>query len=483
MLVLGLDLGTTNAKVAAYDLKGRVQAEASVAYPTAFPRPGWAEQRPVDWTRALTEAVRRLTEQLGPRTDEIAGAALASQGPGFVLIDADGGLLTETSPTWQDERCLPQGRRLFERVRSHWPGIGGPFTNFPSKLFWAQENQAEAVAKAAHAMGIKDYLVHWLTGEAVTEPTSGSGGPVWHAAVFAALDWPRSRLPRIVRPTDVVGLLRPEIAREMGLPRPLPLVIGLNDGAAATLATGALQLGDTILTLSTNGVYRVVMSEAVTTEIRIDHNLFNWPYLPPELWIAGGQTKAGASALQWFADAIGGSEPVAIDRLLAEAAEIEPGSRGVVFLPYLMGRGSPRSDIERTGTFFGMRLSTRRGALARAVLEGVGFALRDIQEDFAGFGHPPAPIRLSGGGGRSPLWRQMLADILGQPLEYHASDSTLGSAMIASVGLRLHADLPSAVRAMSAPQTRVEPIASNVVRYGELYGEFCRFRDLGTATG
>ncbi|MBN8999124.1 MAG: hypothetical protein J0H54_06930, partial [Rhizobiales bacterium] len=183
------------------------------------------------------------------------------------------------------------------------------------------------------------------------------------------------------------------------------------------------------------GVYRVIMSEAVSTDIRLGHNLFNWPYLPPDRWIAGGQTKAGASALQWFSEAAGGPEPVGIDRLLAEAAEVGPGSDGVVFLPYLMGRGSPRSDIAQTGTFTGMRLSTRRGALARAVVEGVAFALREIQEDFAGFGHPPQPIRLSGGGGRSPLWRQILADMLGQPLTYHASDSTLGSAMLAAVGL------------------------------------------------
>jgi xylulokinase len=381
------------------------------------------------------------------------------------------------SPTWQDERCAPQGRWLYDRVKTLWPGLGGPFTNFPAKLRWALEEQAEATARARYAMGIKDYLLYWLTGEVVTEPTSGSGGPTWHDSVFAACGWSVDRLPKILNPTDQVGFVASDVARKMGLAEGLPLIVGLNDGASATLATGALSLDDAILTLSTNGVLRVIMESAVSADVRLNHHLFNWPYLPPDKWIAGGQIKAGAATLKWFAEAVGGRSPVTIDELLAEAEGSDVGSGGAIFLPYLMGRGSPHGDSSANGAFAGMTLATRRGDLTRAVLEGTVFALRDIQDDFADFGHPPRSLRLSGGGGRSHLWRQIIADVLAKPLTYYASDSTLGAAMVASVGLGLHTDFASAVSAMVRVAAYHEPEAGNVERYRYVYAAFCDTRD------
>ena len=477
MLLLGLDLGTTNAKVAAYDLAGGLAAAASVGYPTLFPHPGWAEQRPHDWTRALMTATRQMVGKLGGRASEIVGVALASQGPGLVLVDGNGAVLNDTSTTWQDERSSLQGRWLYERVGAAWPGMGGPFTNFLARLCWAIETYPEAAARAAYALGIKDYIVYWLTGEFATEPTSGSGGPHWPADVCAVLGWGSERLPRVASPTEVVGRLRPAIAREMGLSGPLPLVIGVNDGAAATLATGAMSIGDATITLSTSGVFRLVMADAVSAELRLEHNLFNWPYLPPDLWIAGGSTKTGAQSLQWLAEVLGGPEPVPVAELLAEASLVESGSSGVTFLPYLLGRGSPHRDADRTAAFVGMRLSTSRGALTRAVLEGAAFALRDIRDDLARVGYAPRPVRLSGGGGQSPLWRQILADVLEQPLTYFISDSTLGSAMIAAVGLGLHTDLNSAAAAMSKVSARHEPNADSSSSYAEAYAAFRRARD------
>ncbi len=477
-LLLGLDLGTTNAKAAVYDLAGHLVAEAAVPYPTSFPRPGWAEQNPRDWTKALLQATQQVVMLLGHRVHDLVGVGLSAQGPGMVLVDELGAPLIDASPTWQDERCAPQGRKLYEKIGVLWPGLGGPFTNFPAKLQWAVEHQPEAAAQARYAVGVKDFVVLWLTGECLTEPTSGSGGGDWFQPVFDAIGWPLDRLARMLSPIDVVGQIRADRARQMGLPKPLPVIIGLNDGASATLSTGAVSLGDAIITLSTNGVLRVIMSEAVTSEVRLGHNLFNWPYLPPELWIAGGQTKAGASTLQWFADMVGGSQhEVSLDKLLAEAEASPVGSSGVTFLPYLMGRGSPHSNAAATGTFTGMTLATGRGDLTRAVLEGTAFALRDIQADFAQFGYPPRGFRLSGGGGRSRLWRQILADVLGQPLTYAASDSTLGAAMVASVGLGLHADLRSATQAMVRLEAHHEPVTENVSRYHTLYETFKAARD------
>jgi xylulokinase len=285
------------------------------------------------------------------------------------------------------------------------------------------------------------------------------------------------RLPNILDPTDVVGQIRKTRAGEMGLPKPLPLVIGLNDGASATLATGALSHGDAIITLATNGVLRVIMDRAVATDLRLAHDLFNWPYLLPDRWIAGGQTKAGASALQWFARIVGDDSARALDELLAQAERSSIGCGGVIFLPYLMGRGSPHGDASATGTFAGMTLASSRGDLARAVLEGAAFALRDIRDDLTQFGLSPGALKLSGGGGRSALWRQIIADTLGQELAYYPSDSTLGAAIVAAVGLGFYRDFPSATRAMVHHPIRHAPIAANVERYRDAYAAFRRARD------
>jgi xylulokinase len=219
------------------------------------------------------------------------------------------------------------------------------------------------------------------------------------------------------------------------------------------------------------------MADAISSELRLEHNLFSWPYLPPDLWIAGGSTKTGAQSLQWLAEVLGGAEPVPVAALLAEASLVESGSSGVTFLPYLLGRGSPHRDADRTAAFVGMRLSTSRGALTRAVLEGAAFALRDIRDGLARVGYAPRPVRLSGGGGQSPLWRHILADVLEQPLTYFISDSTLGSAMVAAVGLGLHTDLSSAAAAMSKVSARHEPSSDSPSPYAEAYAAFQRARD------
>jgi xylulokinase len=477
VLLLGLDLGTSGAKAAVYDPSGRLQAESVIDYPTLFPAPGRAEQRPLDWKQALTVAVWNVVDALGRRVSDLAGAALAAQGPGLVLIGERGELLVDTIPTWQDERCAAEGRWLYDRVNAVSPGLGGPFTNFLARLRWAQLHQPDAAERARYALGPKDYLLHWLTGEVVTEPTSAAGGEAWDETVLAACGWPVGRLAKILGPTTVAGSLRADVARELGLPRRLPVVMGLNDGASATLATGALDVGEVIVTLATNGVLRVIMEAQVSAATRIDHDLFNWPYLPPERWIAGGQIKAGARTVQWFSEMTGGRDAVAADDLVREAERSEAGSRGAIFLPYLMGRGSPLTDPAATGAFVGMTLASTRGDLVRAVLEGCAFALRDVQDDFADFGHRPRALRLSGGGGRSGLWRQIIADVLGQPLTYHASDSTLGAAMVAAVGLGVHGDWRSATRAMVHAAAHHEPLAGNVERYREGYRAFCTARD------
>jgi xylulokinase len=217
----------------------------------------------------------------------------------------------------------------------------------------------------------------------------------------------------------------------------------------------------------------MVLSEPVPPDDRLDYGLFCWPYVD-DLWIVGGFAKCGASALDWFARLLT-DESQDFDRLFAEADDSPPGSRGVTFVPYLMGRGSPDPNPAAQGSFLGLTLAHQRGDLARAVLEGVAFALRDILEHFGDMSKTIRRLRLSGGGARSPVWRQIIADVLGYPLHYYSGDSALGAAIVASVGLGLHRNFPMAVGAMTHVLEETVPVNTGI--YDDLYRDFQRVRD------
>lgn len=478
-LLLGLDLGTTNAKAALYDLAGNLVGEKLVSYPTSYPQPGWAEQRIQDWTAALTYACRQLMAALAPHQRRLVGIGLSAHGPGLVFVDATGRPLLETSPTWQDTRCLAHGQRLLDSVGPHWTGLGIPANSFPPKLFWAVERHPEIASRARYALGIKDYLVHWLTGVFATEPSNVAGSERWWPPVFAACSWSVERLAPVVSSTAVVGQVRAALVHELGLPTALPVVSGIADGASATLSMGAIEVHDTVLTLATSGVIRVVLPEAAPAAQRLAHNLFCWPYIP-DRWIVGGHLKSAASALQWFTELKANPSLSPTDgfaSMLDAAAASPVGSRGVCFLPYLLGRGSPHANENAKGAFLGLTLAHTRGDLARAILEGVAFTYREVLDDFQQMGYNCAQIRMSGGGARSTLWRQILASVLERPLTYYAADSTLGAAIMAAVGVGCYADFQAATASMVHAETTTIPQPDQTSHYAELFQQYQMLRD------
>jgi xylulokinase len=478
-LLLGLDLGTTNAKAAVYDPTGRLVAAYTVAYPTSYPKPGWAEQRPADWVGALTAACQQVVIALGQRKDDLVGIGLSTHGPGVILIDDQGQPLLPTSPIWQDTRCLAHGQRLIDQVGPGWTGLGLLPNSFPAKLAWIVEHESQAAQQACYALGIKDYVAYWLTGEVASEPSTVAGDTQWWPSLFTAFGWSVERLAPVAPSTAVIGQVRSALAQQLDLPASLPVVIGLADGAAATLSMGACQVNEVVLTLATSGVLRVVVAAPPAPPIRLAHALFCWPYLPG-LWIAGGHLQAGASVLQWFtriqqpSTANAERDPSSINHLLAAASMSPPGSRGVLFLPYLLGRGSPHADASATGAFLGLRMEHEQSDLARALLEGVAFAFREVLDDFIAIGYRGDHIRMSGGGAASPLWRQILADVLECPLTHFAADSSLGAAMLTAVGLGLYPAIPAAVTSMVHTKGVNEPNRANQTIYQQGYDAYQR---------
>jgi xylulokinase len=476
-LLLGMDLGTTNAKVAAYAPDGKLHSRAVVEYPTFFPSAGRAEQRPEDWIGALSEATHEVMKDLVRVPEPVLGLSISAHGPGLVLVDERGESLTETIPTWQDERCYTQGERLIQMVGPDWIGLGMPLGGFPAKLLWAVDEEPELSSKARFALTIKDYLIGWLTGRYVTDPSSGPGNMSWWEPVFDAIGWSLDRLPQISASIEIAGEVLPEVAKSLGLPSGLPIVTGMNDGAATTLSSGAIRPGDAIVTLATNGVARLVISKPIDVQTRLDRNLFCWPYIEGN-WIVGGQSKAGASSLQWYRDLIFDEQnDEAFHTLSKEANERPVGASGVVFLPYLMGRGSPNNDPDAKGALLGLTLAVTRGDIARGILEGVSFAIRDIVGALSEFDLQAQAIRLTGGGAQSEVWRQIISDVLDLPVQYTDVDATLGAAINASVGIGIYRAFHEAVESMCRTQTVTVPRQENADTYAELYSRYKITRD------
>jgi xylulokinase len=475
-LLIGLDLGTTNGKVACYDLKGRLQVEVRHAYSTRFPQQGWAEQDPKDWIDALGLGLHDVAVELGNRVEDVEGLSLSAFGPGIVCVDDDGYPLAPC-PTWQDVRCFPHGKRLLEAVGPNWIGHGAPLAAFPAKLLWMREEFPQIYAKTSFVTPVKGFLLHWLTGNATTDPSSGPGSMEWWLPAIKYAGWDVKSLPRILPSTEIVGGLLGSIAKKVGLKSGLPVFTGLNDGATATLGSGAVHLGDCVITIATSGVVRVLQPKRADPKIVLKNFLFTWPYVEG-LWVVGGFTYSAASSLQWLADQFGiPRDPTSYNAFLAEAEKVPIGSRGVLFLPYIAGRGTPESDPDMRGGFLHLSIGHGRAEMVRAVLEGIAFALRDIFDVFKKLGFTIQKIRLTGGGIQSTLWRQIIIDVLNQSASRADGDSTLGNAMIVAVGLKYYKDFASAADGMVTQHPIEKTNNDAVVAYERLYRVFTENRE------
>ena len=447
-LLGSLDLGTTNCKAVVFDLAGNEVARAEESYPTLARGQGGFEQRPTDWVRAVDSVLRQIAVALGDRISDLAGLALSAWGPGLVLLSADERVLNDASPTWQDTRSAPHGERLIAELGSDWIGGGMPTTGFPAKLAWAREAWPDLVDQSAWALGVKDFVLHWLTGAIATEASSGPYGDAWPVDVIEAAGWRAEQLPPILPAASVGGHLRPERARELGLPSGLPVVMGLNDGASATLGIGCHRPGDGVVSLGTNGVLRLLLDASPPAAACLESALFRYPFVGG-LWVTGGFALSGGNSLRWLVESVfpdGGDD--AYRTLLDEAATAPPGADGVVFLPYLVGRGTPSPDPHARAAFVGLAVGHDRGHIVRALLEGVAFALRDIENALVRRGWSIDHLMVTGGGARSPLWREIIAGALGRDVTYGRGDSNLGAAIVLSVALGLHDDYASSVRTM-----------------------------------
>jgi xylulokinase len=435
--LVGIDVGTTGVKAVAIDPGGEVIARAEREYPLATPRPGWFEQDPEDWVRASEEARAALGV-------EQAATGLSGQMHGLVALDAAGEVL-RPAILWNDQRTGAECAEIERRIGlDRLIALTGnrALTGFTApKLLWLRRHEPDVYARIAHVLLPKDYVRLRLSGERAIDAADASGTLLfdvgarrWSDEVLDALEFPHEWLPPVYESPDVPG------------------APGAGDQAAAALGVGVDRPGPLSVVLGTSGVvFAALPSFAADPEARV--HVFC--HAVPGGWHAMGVMLSAAGSLRWLRDAVGGT----YEELTAEAETWPPGSDGLTFLPYLAGERTPHADPDARGAFAGLHVRHDRGALARAVLEGVAYGLRDSLELLRELGVEPESGRVSGGGARSDLWVRIVASVLRLPLERTAVEegSAYGAALLGGVASGTFADVHEGVVRCVRLQERIEP--------------------------
>jgi xylulokinase len=462
-VAIGLDVGTSGVKALAVSETGEVLASAEEGYPLSTPRPGWAEQDPEDWWRAT----QRALERLGAR--DVAGIGLSGQMHGLVALD-DGEQVIRPAMLWNDGRTGAECEEIEERVGfERLVALTGnrALTGFTApKLLWLRRHEPDAYARIAHILLPKDYVRLKLCGERAIDVADASGtllfdvaGRRWSDEVVSALDLDPAWLPRALESAEVSGTTSDGI----------PVAAGAGDQAAGALGVGVVRPGPLSVVLGTSGVvFTALDAYAHDAQARVHA----FCHAVPATWHAMGVMLSAAGSLRWLRDAVAPGE--GFDALVDAATEWEPGTEGLTFLPYLAGERTPHADPDARGAFTGLSLRHDRGALVRAVLEGVAFGLRDSLDLVQELGAGATLGRVSGGGARSEEWLRIVASVLELPLERVAVEegAAYGAALLGGLTGGMWADAQEAVDACVRPRGTVEPVAGWIEPYREARGRF-----------
>ncbi|MCC5835524.1 MAG: xylulokinase [Opitutales bacterium] len=438
-IFVGIDIGSSSTKLVAVDETGKVVFVTAPEYSFQTPKPLWAESDPEDWWTATCSAMKALLEKVP--AESIAGIGLTGQMHGLVLLDGAGQVLRPCI-MWNDQRTAEQCDRITERVGREevlritgspiLPGFTAP------KAVWVQEHEPEVWAKVAQILLPKDYIRFRLSSVFATEVSDASGMSLidvgkrdWSPTMLDACGIRREQCPQLTESTAVSAKVSSDAAAATGLKSGTPIIAGGGDQAAGAIGCGIVKPGIVSCTLGTSGV---LFAHSESYKPDAQGRLHTFCSAVPGKWHFMGVQLSSAGSYQWFRNKL--APGVGYDDLNEEAAAVTPGSEGLQFLPYLTGERTPHPDPLARGSFCGLTLRHGRGHMARAVIEGVSFGLRDGLEIMQSLGIHPSRIIASGGGARSQLWRQMLADIFHTPIvTLNISEgAAYGAAMLASVG-------------------------------------------------
>ena len=484
--LIGIDVGTSGTKGLLIDSGGKVHARASASYPLTTPKPLWVEQDPEDWWRATVDVCKNLLKESGVKADQIKGIGLTGQMHGLVILDRNNKVLRPCI-LWNDQRSGEEcaaitskigGKRLLEITGNPvLPGFTAP------KILWVRTHEPEIYRQIAHVLLPKDYIRFRLTGEFVSDVSDASGmsvlnvrGRTWAGELLDELEIPRSWMPAVVESPAVSARVNDAAATETGLAKGTPVVGGAGDNAAGAVGSGVVRPGVLSVSIGTSGV---LFAHSDQYRIEPEGRLHSFCHAVPGAWHLMGVTLSAGGSLRWFRDTFCESETTKArqagkdpyELMMEEANSVAAGSEGLLFLPYLTGERTPYPDPHARGSFVGLTIRHTKAHLIRSVLEGVAFSLRDCLELMKALGLKIDTVRATGGGARSPVWLQIIADVFNAEIATVSTSegTSFGAALLAGVGAGVFPSAPEASEQTVKVVSSVQPNKSNVSAYEEMY--------------
>lgn len=461
--LLGLDIGTSATKTVLFDETMQPVAFASEEYPMYQPENGWAEQNPEDWYNASLHTIQKVLAESGVNSEDIKGIGLSGQMHGLVMLDKEDRVI-RPAIIWCDQRTAKECKEITDKVGAERlieitanPALTG-FT--ASKILWVRNNEPENYDRCAHILLPKDYVRQCMTGEYATEVSDASGMQLldvvnrcWSDEVLHKLEIDKSLLAKVYESPDVTGYISEAFAKASGLSVNTVVVGGAGDNAAAAVGTGIVEDGRAFTTIGTSGV---VFAHTTKPCIDAAGRVHTFCCAVPGCWHVMGVTQAAGLSLRWFRDNIADSykqqaaeQNVDVYDFINHKVESVPrGSNRLIYLPYLMGERTPHLNPDCRGVMFGLSAIHTKADMARAVMEGVAYSLNDCYDVLQEMNVRIDEMMVCGGGGKSAVWRQMLADMYGCPVKTLAAEEgpALGVAILAGVGAGIFSDVATACR-------------------------------------
>ena len=474
MLYIGIDLGTSAVKLLMMTEKGEIVKIVSKDYPLYFPHPGWSEQNPLDWYEQSMAGLKELLE--GCDKSQVAGISFGGQMHGLVILDENDEVI-RPAILWNDGRTTKETEYLNtvigkEKLSEYTANIA--FAGFTApKILWVKENEPENFAKITKIMLPKDYLAYRLTGTFCTDLSDASGmllldvkNRKWSKEMMEICSVKESQLPKLFESYECVGCVKKEIADELGISDNVRVAAGAGDNAAAAVGTGTVGDGMCNISLGTSGTIFISSDNFGVDKFNALHA---FDHADGHYHLMGCMLSA-ASCNKWWMDEIIGTKDYGKEQ--ADIAKL--GENHVYFLPYLMGERSPHNDPAARGTFIGMTMDTTRADMTQAVLEGVAFGLRDCLEIAKDLGISLERTKIVGGGAKSPLWRKIIANVLGLKVDVPECEEgpSMGGAMLAMVACGAYPDVVAAADAIVKVTDTIEPDPELVEKYNERYAAF-----------
>ena len=483
---MGIDLGTSGTKTVLFDENGKVICSKTVEYPMYQPKNGYAEQDPADWYNAAIETIKYCLTESGIDAADVAGIGISGQMHGLVMLDENNSVIRK-SIIWCDQRTADEvdelnrvvGREKLIEITAN-PALTGWTA---AKILWVRNKEPENYARCRHILLPKDYVRFMLTGEYATDVSDASGMQLldvpnrkFSEELCGLLNIDMAMLPKVYESSDIAGYVTKEAAALTGLKEGTIVCAGAGDNAAAAVGTGVVEDGKAFTTIGTSGVVF-----AHTSGISIDPKgrVHTCCAAVPGAWHIMGVTQGAGLSLKWFRDnfcmteketakLMGVDEYYLMDK---QAEQVPIGSNRLIYMPYLMGERTPHLDPDARGVFFGLSAMHTRRDMLRAVMEGVAYSLRDCVEICREMKINVTDMMACGGGGTSPLWRQMLADLYECPVKTAKSKEgpALGAAILAFVAAGVYESVPAACNKLVGVDKTCAPVADNSAAYQPYY--------------